>query len=75
MTVTIDDKTYTYGLHTMWLVEVGRYRGAYKTRYFRTTAADGVMYYRCVNIGNGYKKRLVMLREDGTRTVVARYIS
>lgn len=75
ITVTIDDKTYTYGLHDTWDIEVGRYRGAYRLQYRMTTVVDGVKYYRCINIGNGYKKRLVLRRADGTRTVVARYIS
>jgi hypothetical protein len=41
-------------------VEVGKGRGKYKTRYtFRGNLAEACKYYRCINIGLGYKKRLV----------------
>jgi len=34
---------------------------------------QAVMYYRCINIGRGYKKRLVM--PDAIRPVLARAFS
>jgi hypothetical protein len=44
---------------TEFLVQVGKGRGAYSTRYkFVGDLAQAVFYYRGINIGNGYKKRL-----------------
>ena len=73
--VTIDDKSYTYSAYDTWELEVGRYRSAYRMRLCSHSPSHVVAYYRCINTGNGYKKRLVLHREDGTRIVVARYIS
>lgn len=58
-TATLDGKTIAYTDQTEFLVEVGRYSGSYKTRYsFTGDLAAAVMHFRCINIGNGYKKRL-----------------
>lgn len=58
-TATLDGKTIAYTDQTEFLVEVGRNQGAYQTRYsFTGNLAQAVMHYRCINIGNGYKKRL-----------------
>jgi len=73
--VTIDNKNYTYGPEDTWEIEHGRYRSAYRLRLCSHSPAHAVTYYRCINTGNGYKKRLVLHRADGTRIVVARYIS
>jgi hypothetical protein len=49
---------------TKFLVQVGRgTKGAYKIRYSFTNQAQANFYYAGINIGNGYKKRLV--RVDG----------
>jgi hypothetical protein len=59
-TATLDGKPVGYSSQTEFLVQVGRYRGAYKTRYrFVGDLAKACMYYRGINIGNGYKKRLI----------------
>lgn len=59
----------------IWHVQVGRYnKGAYKNRYTLHQAAQAMLYYHGINIGNGYKKRLVKV-EDGKRLVVARSFS
>lgn len=59
-TATLDGKLVAYSSQTEFLVQVGRYRGTYKTRYrFVGNLAQACMYYRGINIGNGYKKRLV----------------
>jgi hypothetical protein len=59
----------------MFLVQVGRdtrkSRGSYKTRYSfaESSPSRALLYYYSINVGNGYKKRLVgsdgkvMLRE------------
>ena len=51
-----------YHSETEFTVQTGRYaKGSYTTRY--TISGDmskAVFYYNCINIGNGYKKRLVM---------------
>ena len=49
-----------------YAVQIGRGRGAYKTRWVFNNAAQAELYYRCLNIGRGYKKRLL----EGNRVVV-----
>lgn len=52
-------------------VEVGRYcKGAYKPRYTLETPERAAFYYSAINIGHGYKKRLVIRRADGKRIVI-----
>jgi len=59
---TLNGKRIGYSNETEFLVQVGRYsKGSYKTRYvFKGDLATAVGYYNGINIGNGYKKRLVM---------------
>lgn len=59
-TANLDGKPIVYTNNTEFLVEVGRgKKGAYHTRYaFKGNLAQAVRYYLCINIGNGYKKRL-----------------
>lgn len=62
-------------------IEVGKGRGKYSNKYSfqrakRSTAGLPFLYYNSVNIGNGYKKRLVMVdNETGKRTVIDRQAS
>ena len=73
-TATLDGKRIAYTEDTKFEVQIGRGKGAYATRYtFRGELARAVMYYRGINIGNGYKKRLVM--PDAMRPVLARAFS
>ena len=52
----------------VWRVQIGRYsKGAYKTRCSMTNATQAIRYYHCINIGRGYKKRLI--KEEGGKTV------
>ena len=52
----------------VWRVQIGRYsKGAYKTRNSFYGAAQALWYYHAVNIGKGYKKRLI--KEEGGKTV------
>lgn len=63
MTATLNDKAVAYSSETTFLVQVGRYtKGKYTTRYaFKGNLDQAVFHYRCINIGRGYKKRLVMV--------------
>ena len=73
-TATLDGKRIAYTDTTEFLVQVGRGRGAYATRYsFKGEIARAVMYYNAINIGRGYKKRLVM--PNAMRPVLAREFS
>jgi hypothetical protein len=42
-----------------FLIQVGRYKGSYKTKYKFNTLTQAWLWYKAINIGNGYKKRLV----------------
>ncbi len=60
-TIKINGKDVQYSWDTFFQVQVGKKKGAYTTRYsimgdIRTAA----FYYECINIGNGYKKRLLI---------------
>ena len=73
-TATIDGKRIAYTDDTTFEVQVGRGKSAYATKYsFKGELARAVLYYRGINIGNGYKKRLVM--PDAIRPVLARAFS
>ena len=73
-TATLDGKRIAYGETTEFLVQVGRGKGAYATRYsFKGELARAVMYYNAINIGRGYKKRLIM--PAALRPVLARELS
>jgi hypothetical protein len=59
-TAILDGKKIIYAETTKFEVQVGRWRNAYQTRYtFVGNLHQAVMYYRGINIGNGYKKRLL----------------
>jgi hypothetical protein len=73
-TATLDGKKIIYGDTTRFEVQVGRGNSAYRTRYaFEGNLTQAVLYYRGINIGNGYKKRLVM--PGAVRPVLARQFS
>ena len=74
-TATINDKRIAYTDETEFLVQVGRYeKGGYRTRYrFTGNLEQAVFHYRCINIGNGYKKRLLM--PSANKPVLARAAS
>jgi hypothetical protein len=59
LTATLDGKRIAYSTATEFLVQVGKGRGAYQTRYrIVGDLRQAEFYYCCINIGNGYKKRL-----------------
>lgn len=72
MTGILWGKHFCWSVLSKFAVEIGRgSKGAYKTRLLTNSAIHGVGYYQSVNIGLGYKKRLVQI--DGTqRKILAR---
>ena len=72
----INGKRFAFTEDTSFKVQLGRgAKGAYKTYYtFKGPAlSTAIRYYQCMNIGNGYKKRLII---DGDRhTLLARETS
>jgi len=55
----LDGKRIAYTDMTEFFVQVGRGKGAYETRYKITgNLSQAVWHYCCINVGNGYKKRL-----------------
>lgn len=71
---TLDGKRIAYADHTIFEVQVGRYKGSYRTRYrFIGELGQAVMHLNAINIGNGYKKRLVMV--GANKPVLARALS
>ena len=74
MTATLDGKQIAYSSLTEFLVQVGKGKGSYKTRYkFTGNLEQAVFYYRSLNIGNGYKKRLFVPAFN--KLVLAKYLS
>lgn len=60
-TFTLDGVTYSYKEDTPFYVQVGRWRGAYITKWrFTGNFNRAYVHYWGLNVGNGYKKRLVM---------------
>ena len=55
--------SFVYFEDTKFLVQVGKgTKGSYKTKYsFTGNLSKALKYYSCINIGNGYKKRLLMV--------------
>lgn len=73
-TATLDGKRIIYTEDTDFLVQVGHKNQKYTTRYaFKGNLHQAVFHYRCINIGNGYKKRLLM--PGAMRPVLARAFS
>lgn len=59
-TAELNGKRIAYTSETVFLVQVGRYRGSYKTCYsFTGNIRQAVFHFNCINIGRGYKKRLL----------------
>lgn len=70
----LNGKKIGYSTETEFLVQVGRYKGKYSTRYsFKGNLGQAVMYFNGINIGNGYKKRLLM--PGSQKPVLARQMS
>jgi len=60
ITNELDGKKIAYHSETIFLVQIGRGKSGYRTKYsFKGNLAQAVWWYNCINIGNGYKKRLL----------------
>jgi len=56
----LNGRRIAYSSETEFLVQVGKGSRAYKTRYrIVGNLPKAVFLFNCINIGNGYKKRLV----------------
>jgi hypothetical protein len=61
MNITIHNKTFSCNEHTTFSIQVGKGKGSYKDKYvFVGKLNQALFYYQCINIGNGYKKRLLI---------------
>jgi hypothetical protein len=59
----------------IWRVQIGRYaKGSYQTRNSFTDAYHAIRFYHGINIGRGYKKRLLKI-EGGKTLIVAKQTS
>jgi hypothetical protein len=57
---TLDGKNIAFTDCTEFFVQVGKGKSSYRTRYsFTGDLSKAVFYFNAINIGNGYKKRLV----------------
>lgn len=60
-TATVDGKQVGYSSETVFLVQVGKGKSSYKTRYsFTGDLGRAIMHFNMINIGNGFKKRLLV---------------
>jgi hypothetical protein len=59
-TLTLNGKTINYDDRHDFLIQTGRYDGKYKTIYNFKSPRQAILYFNSINIGRGYKKRLVM---------------
>ena len=73
-TGTLDGKAVNYSPNTEFLVQVAKGRGRYATR-FRVVGnlSQAVSLFNGINIGNGYRKRLLM--PNAKRQTLARATS
>jgi hypothetical protein len=56
----------------MYLVQVRKEHGKYISRCYTDVWTQALMYYRGINIGAPYTKRLVEISEDDKRKVISR---
>lgn len=71
---TLDGKKIAYSSETDFLVQIGKNKGSYKTKYsIKGSLGQALFWYHSINIGNGYKKRLVM--PSSKKPVLARQFS
>ena len=72
---TVNGKYIAYTNDTVFLVQVGKGpKGGYKNYYsFRGDPREAMFYFASINVGNGFKKRLIM--SGCSRPVLARIAS
>lgn len=75
LTFELDGRSIAMHIDSQIEIQLGRGRGAYKTKLTFSALQFGraVMHYNALNIGNGYKKRLVC--KSLNKPVLARSIS
>lgn len=57
---TLDGRYISFTDCTEFFVQLGKGKSSYRTRYsFTGDLSKAVFYFNAINIGNGYKKRLV----------------
>ncbi|CAB4196690.1 hypothetical protein UFOVP1290_210 [uncultured Caudovirales phage] len=57
----VKGQVVSYNSDTTFYIQVGRGKSSYKTKYaVNGSFGMACTYYHGINIGNGYKKRLVM---------------
>lgn len=74
-TATLNGKRIAYHSETVFVIQTGKgYKGSYKTSHkVKGDLAKAAHLYESINIGPGFKKRLLM---TGTsKPVLARYVS
>ncbi len=61
--ITVGREQISYDENTKFYVQTGRYtKGTYSNRFtILGDAGKALFYYECINIGRGYKKRLVLV--------------
>lgn len=60
-TINVNGRSVCYHDNTVFMVQVGKNKSSYKTKYsFKGDIRQAAFYYESINIGNGYKKRLLM---------------
>lgn len=70
----VDGKQIAYSSETEFLIQIGKGRGSYQTKHsVRGDIGRALMFYNGYNIGNGYKKRLLV--PSFNKPILARYIS
>jgi len=68
-------KKIVYSQETVFLIQVGKgYKGSYKSKFsVKGNLAQAVTLYNGINLGRGYKKRLLM--PSARKSVLARAFS
>lgn len=58
-TATINGAYIAFTNKTVFMVQIGKDSGSYKTKWtFEGDLANALFYYKALNIGRGFKKRL-----------------
>jgi hypothetical protein len=61
ITKELNNQTVSYDQNTVFKVQIGKKKSAYKDKYkFFGDLTKAVFYYDCINIGKGFKKRLII---------------
>jgi hypothetical protein len=71
----LDGSKVAFHRDNIIMIQIGKGKGSYEDThtYLAPDFPRAVMHYRCLNIGNGYKKRMVCW--DLNKPILARYRS